>query len=217
MIPKIIHYCWFGKGKLSSLQKICVSTWYEKLPDYKIILWNEENIKKNEYVDYHLNKKNWAFVADYIRLKALQDYGGIYLDVDVEVVKSFDDLLNNNVFLGEELPGRLNNAILGATKGSNYIEECRKYVIERFESRKPQMLSPEVSTHIYNKCFNKDKDIKIYPPSFFYPYNPYSENENLHQLMACFIKEDTYAIHHWGKSWEIGVFEKVKRKLFRIS
>lgn len=213
MIPKVIHYCWFGKGELSTLHKLCIDTWYAKLPGYEIKLWDESNIERNNYIDHNLKKKNWAFVSDYVRLDVLERYGGIYLDVDVEVVKPFDDLLANKVFLGEELPGRLNNAVLGAEKGAQYVVECKRYMLERYTKKQPQMLSPEVATKVYNNHYKHSDDVAIFPSCYFYPYNPFSKDEKKQQLMSCLITEDTYAIHHWGKSWKLGLFERIKRKI----
>lgn len=92
MIPKIIHYCWFGKGKKNRLIKRCIRSWKKRMPDYEIICWNEDNFDYTSvpFVKEAYEQKKWAFVADYVRLYALFHYGGIYLDTDSEVYKSFD-------------------------------------------------------------------------------------------------------------------------------
>ena len=105
-IPKVIHYCWFGRGKLPKLAKKCIKSWKKYLPDYKIIEWNEDNfdINSNQYVREAYEAKKYAFVSDYVRLYALYNYGGIYMDTDVEVIKSLDEFLIHEAFSGFESP-----------------------------------------------------------------------------------------------------------------
>ena len=98
MIPKIIHYCWFGGKELPNLAEKCIASWKKQLPDYKIICWSEENFDIDNSVPYlkeAYSKKKFAFVSDYVRLYALYNYGGIYLDTDVEVIRDFSPLLND--------------------------------------------------------------------------------------------------------------------------
>ena len=103
MIPRIIHYCWFG-GKKTKKVKKCIETWKNKLPDYQIIEWNESNfdVYQNSYTKDAFEAKKYAFVSDVARIKALYDYGGIYLDTDVVVYKSFDSILNHKCVFGFE-------------------------------------------------------------------------------------------------------------------
>ena len=103
-IPKIIHYCWFGKNPMSEKAEKCIASWKEKCPEYRIIEWNEENfdIQFNNYVREAYSEKKWAFVSDVARLYALVNYGGIYMDTDVEVITSLDILLKNEAFAGFE-------------------------------------------------------------------------------------------------------------------
>ena len=101
---KIIHYCWFGPRKLSKVAKKCIKTWKKFLPDYEIKLWTESNFdfNQNEFVRQAYENKKWAFVADYARLKALSEFGGIYFDTDIEVTKDISHITKNEVFLGVE-------------------------------------------------------------------------------------------------------------------
>ena len=105
MIPKIIHYCWFGKGLMPKSQIKCIQTWKTLMPDYRIMLWNEDSfdINKCEFTAAAYKKKKYAYVADVARLYALYEYGGIYLDTDVEVFKRFDDFLVYDFFTGIEI------------------------------------------------------------------------------------------------------------------
>lgn len=106
MITKRIHYCWFGGKPLNNLGKKCLKSWKKYLPDYEIVEWNESNFDLNccRYVQEAAKEKKWAFVSDYARYKILYEQGGIYFDTDVEVLKSFDDILANGAFMGCENP-----------------------------------------------------------------------------------------------------------------
>ena len=107
MIPKKIHYCWFGGNPLPELAIKCLESWKKYCPDYEIIEWNETNFNLDscEYVREAYQAKKWAFVSDYARLKVVYDNGGIYLDTDVELIKSLDRLLKNKSFFGTETTG----------------------------------------------------------------------------------------------------------------
>ena len=105
MIPKIIHYCWFGRGQMPELALKCIESWKKYLPDYELRLWNEENfdIDSVPYVKEAYEARKFAFVTDYVRLWALEREGGVYMDVDFEVYKSFDDLMEqHSAFAGYE-------------------------------------------------------------------------------------------------------------------
>ena len=104
MIPKTIHYCWFGRGELSTKAKKCIQSWKKYCPDYEIIEWNEDNfdVNQNEYTKKVYAEKKFAFLSDYARLKIVYEQGGIYLDLDVEIIKPFCDLLDNKAFFGFE-------------------------------------------------------------------------------------------------------------------
>ena len=100
MIPKIIHYCWFGGNPLPADARRCIESWKKYLPDYKIKEWNENNfdINSNQYVREAYEKRKFAFVTDYVRLYALVNEGGVYMDTDVEVIKSYDPFLHHTAF-----------------------------------------------------------------------------------------------------------------------
>lgn len=104
MIPKIIHYCWFGHGQMPELALKCIESWHRHMPDYKYMLWDEDNFDVNDhpYAKQAYESQKYAFVSDVVRLKALAKYGGIYLDVDFMVYKPFDDLLHYTAFAGFE-------------------------------------------------------------------------------------------------------------------
>ena len=104
MIPKIIHYCWFGDESFGDLQNRCIATWKKFLPDYKLCHWRASDLPfQILYVKKMYQNKRWAYLSDYMRLYALYHYGGIYLDLDVEILKPLDDLLENDFFISYEL------------------------------------------------------------------------------------------------------------------
>ena len=103
MIPKTIHYCWFGKNQKSKLAKKCIKSWRKICRDYRIIEWNEDNfdiLSAPLYVRQAYQAKKWAFVTDYVRLKVVFDYGGIYFDTDMEITKDISHLFDCDTFLG---------------------------------------------------------------------------------------------------------------------
>jgi mannosyltransferase OCH1-like enzyme len=128
-IPKIIHYCWFGNNDKPAIVLKCIESWKKYLPDFEIIEWNEHSIIsiKNQYMNDALKEKKWAFVSDYIRLYALYNYGGIYLDTDEEILKPLNEFLNLDLCLGkEEYQGRkryVGMSFIAAKKDNNIIKE----------------------------------------------------------------------------------------------
>jgi mannosyltransferase OCH1-like enzyme len=99
-IPRTIHYCWYGQKDLPPLYTRCIDSWQKVLKGYRFIIWNESNTKfDNPFLKEMLKNKQWAFISDYIRMRVIYDYGGIYLDADIEVIKTFDTLLGHECFL----------------------------------------------------------------------------------------------------------------------
>ena len=128
MIPKIIHYCWFGKGAMPELVQTCIASWHTHMPDWEYRLWTEDNFEINEapqYVCEAYAAKKYAFVSDYVRLWALEREGGVYLDTDVEVLRSFDPLLSDTAFIGLEeskalLPG---TCVMGCEAHCEWVKD----------------------------------------------------------------------------------------------
>lgn len=129
MIPKIIHYCWFGKKEMPELAYKCIESWKKHLPDYEIYLWNEDSF------DLNLNRfcreayicKKFAFVTDYVRLYALYNFGGIYMDTDVEILKNIDQFLETPAFSGFETESDIPTGIMGSEKLGKWAEEQLEY------------------------------------------------------------------------------------------
>lgn len=207
MIPKKIHYCWFGKHALPALNQACVDTWNKHLSDYELILWDESNCPQNAFVEYHLAEGNWAFVSDYVRLYALYTEGGIYIDTDFEVLKSFDDLLDDRGFLAFQDQVYITNGIAGSIEGNIFFKDCMEYMIKRFEENQEYHISPLVATNVLK---SNNYDIKVYESEYFYPYNPYDPSREIKKMMYSMVTEKTYAIHHWAKSWELEQMPEVQ-------
>lgn len=133
MIPKKIHYIWLGGKPKNKLTEVCINTWKRNLLDYRIIEWNESNIdlanlcNENRFLKKCVELKLWAFVSDYLRLWILENQGGIYLDTDVEVLKPFDPLLNQHVFMGYEANNFVGTAVIGAEKGNTLIARLLEF------------------------------------------------------------------------------------------
>lgn len=210
MIPKKIHYFWFGGNEMSSLSKRCIVSWKEKLPDYQIIIWNEDNLPKTAVLAWlFLKEKKYAFASDYARYYILNQEGGIYFDTDIEVVKSLDNLLSYKCFLGYESKDRLNSAVLGAEKNNAFIRTCLKLMEDNYANNEPYLIAPELA----NKAAKLigENEFFAFKEDYFYPYNPYDKLNQKYQLMYSDITNNTYTIHHWEKKWKMSVFSKIRR------
>jgi len=200
MIPKTIHYCWFGKGELTSLSKQCIASW-EKT-GYEIKRWDDTNIEFNSYLKFCYDRGKYANMSNYYRMIALNDYGGIYLDTDVEVVKSINGILDNEMFLGWEDHEYINNAVFGSVKGHWFMEKC----IDEFNfdgNEAANISSPIFITKMISNAYGVKingelqvfNDLTLYPKEYFYPYN-WKEKFNIN----C-IGENTIMVHRWEKKW----------------
>ena len=208
MIPKIVHYCWFGNNDLDEKAQKCINSWKKHLPDYEIVLWNEKNfdISQNQFVKQAYEQRKFAFVSDYVRLYVLYKYGGIYMDTDVEVVKPFGDLLDNRAFTGNE---DVNNCVTG-TMGSEKNHPWIKLLLNHYE--KSVFLTEEglhnvvTNTVLITKTTIeeygwKKKDVhqslkdglEIYPSDYFCAKS--------FETGRYFITNNTFTIHHFNGSW----------------
>ena len=217
MIPKIIHYCWFGGGAMSENEKRCIDSWKKMCPDYQVIRWDETNfnINMNLYVSEAYAQKKWAFVSDYVRLKVLFDYGGIYMDTDVEVIKSYDLLLSDRLFCCFEDYNNVSIGTLGSEKGNSFI----KKLLESYEKRafikadkeldmtSNLKITTEILVNQYGLLLNGKLQIlkdgmKIYPREYFIAKNYKTGEYN--------ITDKTYAIHHYNASWQSDEYKLYK-------
>lgn len=208
MIPKIIHYCWFTYPPEYPPEVLrCIQSWKEKLPDYEIKLWNAENFDINicPYVKEAFQEKKYAFASDYVRLWALYNYGGIYLDSDIEVVKSFDDLLNNRAFTGFEDKDRVAAWIFGSEKGNPLFKAFmndyngRHFIIGEGHydtTPNPVPITKRLTEQglQLNGQTQKLEFITVYEETYFCPFNPYRKSG------SCF-SEKTYCNHYFNGAW----------------
>ena len=208
MIPKKIHYCWVGGNPLPESAKKCISSWRRYCPDYEIIEWNESNydFTKNQYMRESFEAKKWAFATDYARLDIIYQYGGIYLDTDVEIIKSFNPLLKNKGFAGFEDSEFVNSGQgFGAEAGNPVIKKLlESYDDLIFKSKDGSLnmiASPELNTEVLSDLglIGNGKEqvildcLTIYPSDYFCPK---SLNDGIIRKT-----ENTYSIHHFDASW----------------
>ena len=203
-IPKVIHYCWLSGNPFSALELRCVESWRRFLHDYEFVLWDMERIREihSEWVDSAIAQKKWAFAADYIRLYALYNYGGIYLDCDVEVLKPFGDLLERQMFVGRETARPvIEAAVMGSEAKLLWLKNCLDFYGERFFDVL-KINTPEVAIPYILKEF---VDAKIVMDAeYFSPLN------NL--TGKCKVTPNTYCIHHFNGTW----FTPYQKKYFDI-
>lgn len=209
MIPRIIHYCWFGENPLPELAKKCITSWKKFLPDFEIKEWNESNydVQKNKYIAQAYKAKKYAFVSDYARFDILYKYGGIYFDTDVEVIKDLYPIIEKGAFIGiEKGTSLLLNAGLGiASPAASAIYKIilDSYKDEEFVNTDGTLNQKTVVTRVSDifkmygfvekDCIQYIKETIIYPSEYFCPKNLLTG-----QLK---ITENTYTIHHYDGSW----------------
>lgn len=222
MIPKILHLCWLsGEPYPREIQK-CLDTWKEKLSDYSIMLWDLSKVDINvcNWTKQAYDKKKYAFVADYVRFYALYNYGGIYLDSDVEVLRKFDDLLAQDFFFGFEYTAVPEAAVVGANKGLPWIKTCLDWYLNNDyldqNGSERQVIAPLVLKYGFESTLNYELfdtgDVQlvhggtVYPYDYFSAWNGYTE--------TALISERTYSVHHFYSAWlKKGLALKATRKM----
>jgi mannosyltransferase OCH1-like enzyme len=220
MIEKTIHYCWFGNGQLDEKSKKCIESWKIFCPEYKIVEWNESNfnIHMNPFVEEAYQKKKWAFITDYVRLYVLYNYGGIYMDTDVELLKNIDCFLNHKAFSGFENNMLIPTGIMASEKNNEWIKYLLSYYDNKHFINTDNSLNTQPNTGIitnmtlekYNLVLNNEfqilnNEVAIYPHEYFCPKSHITNDIN--------ITENTYCIHHFNGSW---ISKQEKRKHQKI-
>lgn len=224
MIPKIIHYCWFGGNPLPNSAKKCIDSWKKFFPDYEIIEWNESNydVRKIPYIAQAYDASKYAFVSDYARFDILYQYGGVYFDTDVEVIKAFDDILANGAFMGCEIDGVdsdeedcvhadiANNICINPGLGiaAPSGQHLYKEILEYYKTQNFLLENGSINTetvvlkttrifmqHGLNniKGIQRIADITIYPKEYF---NPKDSSTGKLELT-----KNTHSIHWYSMSW----------------
>lgn len=211
MIPKVIHYCWFGRGALPKTALECIESWREYFPGYEIRQWNEDNydVNKIPFISKAYSNKMYAFVSDYARFDILYNFGGIYFDTDVEVISPFDEVLECNSFMGQEASCEENMFVApGLGMGSVAGNPLYKEIMDIYSN-----LNIDISgifdttvciyvTDLLKKCGYNDKlqeiqdlrNVRIFPPEYLCPLNYATEVIN--------ITDKTKSVHWYSASWK---------------
>lgn len=206
-IPKIIHYCWFGRNSIPDKEKKCIESWKKMCPGYEIICWTEDNydVHKNRYMGQAYDSKKWGFVVDFARLDLVTQYGGVYLDADVELIRPLDDLLKFKAFAGYESENYVAFGLGFGSVKNHRIMEANKEVYEKvaFCNEKGELnltASPVLQTEsmksfgfVPDGHFKMVDDMAILPPEFLCGMNV--------STRMLEITDNTYAIHHYSASW----------------
>ena len=210
MIPKIIHYCWFGRGTITSLEKQCVESWRRFFPNYEIREWNEDNFDVNiiPYTADAYKAEKYAFVSDYARFWVLYRYGGVYFDTDVEVIRPIEDVLEKGPFMGFEVNGKRVAVNPGLGLAAEPEMALYKTILDQYERMSfyqpdgtldPFTMIPMVTGLLTENGLKGDGSIErvagvtVYPPDWFNPFN---------DLTGRLRKtENTRTIHWFAKSW----------------
>ncbi len=228
MIPKVIHYCWFGRNPLPKMAIKCIASWKKYLPDYEIKKWNEDNFDVNiiPYTKDAYAEGKYAFVSDYARFWILYHYGGVYFDTDVEVIKPMGDIIARGPFMGLEIPGDEGKVAPGLGLAVEARNSLYSTILEGFEkldyhlpdgSRNPYTMIPMVTDIMKSRGLNGFERIQnvegifIYAPDYFNPLD--DATGRLRKT------ENTRTIHWFMKSWMPGesfIIVWMKRLLRRV-
>ena len=198
MIPKIIHYCWLSDDPIPADMSRYMDSWKSKLKDYQFIKWDLKRFPKESsiWVSEAFDSKKYAFAADYIRLYAVYHYGGIYLDMDVEVLRAFDKLLDQPYMIAveDEERTKIEAGCFGAEAGNEFIEKCLAYYHNRHFILKDGLFDTLVLSKIMMKILKENHfNINIYSWQYFTAKSWFTGKE-------C-PTDETYAVHHFKGSW----------------
>lgn len=221
MIPKVIHYCWFGRGEKPKLAKKCIASWKKYCPGYEIIEWNEDNfdVNRNAYTKMCYEQRKFAFLTDYVRLLVIAEHGGLYFDTDVEVIRPFDDLLDCTAFFGFENDDYVNTGEgFGAEAGNLVVQQMLQEYDSLLDGKHGMIGCPHLNTAALLKCGLKPTGKKqiingalVFPQEYFNPLD--SATGKLGKT------EHTYSIHWYSMSWlpwRKRLISKLTRPLHRV-
>lgn len=213
MIPKIIHLIWFGRNKYSPLCEFCINSWKEKLPDYKIMFWNEDSfdISSSRWVNEAYRQGKWAFVSDYVRLWALLKYGGVYMDTDIEVLKDFTEIINCNKYVSSFMESYLvGTPFIAAPPNNGFIRKLLEYYDKKSNEKEINfVMNPLIFTKLaieeiginYGQKEFFNNEFSIYKMEYFLPYRKNILRRNTLNHKNYLLTINTYTIHHDMGSW----------------
>jgi hypothetical protein len=234
MIPRIIHYCWLSGDPFPSKIKKCITSWKKHLKDYEFKLWDTRSFDLNSslWVKQAFECKKYAFAADYIRVYALYHFGGIYLDSDVEVLKSFDDLLSFPYFACTEGNNFIEAGAFGSEAKQEWLKECLDYYVEKEFIKSDGSLDTLPLPQVMMQQIQKKYDIQTVDKQLFISQiNNYSINKVFYMLPKEYFcakdmgsgvllnTKETYCIHHFEMSWipmRAKILPNIKRKLIKV-
>lgn len=208
MIPKIIHYCWFGGKPKPDVVQAYIDSWRRFCPDYEIREWNESNfnINENAYCREAYEAKKWAFVSDYARVKVLYNHGGIYIDTDVEFVRSFDSLLDDKIVMGFENNHMVSTGTIGSEVHNEFLSEILQEYSKRHFVNPDGSLDMMTNVQLITELLTRNHGLTANGKEQIL-------HSGIHILpMESFVAKDywtgwiladetTYAIHHYASTW----------------
>lgn len=204
MIPKKIHYCWFGGNPMPALALRCMESWVKHSPEYELVRWDESNSDiNNEYCQQAIRQKNWAFISDWVRFDVLHRHGGVYLDTDVELIRPLSVLLDDDAFYAAwESPGILGSAFIACPQGDLILGRARELILKNLIPIKKFATSPRLLMRAIDDTAGESKRITL-PAPYFFPFNPFDDAnpKNAGQLLFSDIAPETIGIHHYSASW----------------
>jgi hypothetical protein len=216
MIPKIIHLCWFSGDPYPELIRKCLESWRQFLPDYEIKLWDAAQLAKvemPEWVSQAITAKKYAFAADYVRLYALYTYGGFYLDSDVQVLHSFDDLLGNLSVMGKETSGDFEPAVIGAVPRTEWLGKCMEYYHGRSFVKNDGSYDMTPLPIIVGETLQREYGIPqrnaraaLYPEAELRIFEAVKFSPKCRITKEILAGADTYAVHHFDGKWVESTF-----------
>lgn len=234
MIPKIIHYCWLSGDEFPPLIKSCINSWKEKLPDYEFMLWdtNRFNIEDHIWVKQAFETKKYAFAADFIRLYAVYNHGGIYLDTDIEVIKSFNPLLDRPYITGSEGDTIIEAGAFGAEKNSTWVKQCLDYYKDKTFINTDNSFNTLTLPRIMMKQITKERSVVEVSPNkldldtqkankdifYLFPKDYFCAKN--HGTGMIEQTENTYCIHHFAMSWidnKRKFLPNIKRRIMAVA
>ena len=208
MIPKIIHYCWFGRGQMPELALKCIESWHKYLPDYELRLWNEDSFDLDlyPYAREAYDNRKFAFVTDVVRLWALNQYGGVYMDTDVEILKPLDDLLHLPAFTGYEGSSSMApvTGLMASEAGGIWVREQLAYYDGKHFVKPDGTLDLTPNTLTISHIMQQNgfvidgtyavykNNMHVFPVDYFCP---------LTSTRVLKLTQNTYCIHHFAGSW----------------